>query len=67
MSLEPYETIEAVDDQLLVLTIFRACGRDSGVELEVPEQHLWAFRDGKVVRLAWFHDERAARRAAGLR
>ena len=29
MSLEPYETIET-GDRLLVLTIFRACGRDSG-------------------------------------
>ena len=66
MSLEPYETIEA-GDRLLVLTIFRACGRDSGVELDVPEQHLFSFRDGKIVRLEWFHDEPAARRAAGRR
>jgi ketosteroid isomerase-like protein len=65
MALDPYDVIEA-GDKILVLTIFHARGRDSGVELKVPEQHVWSFRDGKIVRLEWFHDEAAARRAAGL-
>ena len=65
MELDPYEVIEA-GDRILVLTIFHARGRDSGVELKVPEQHVFTFRDGKIVRLEWFHDEEAARRAAGL-
>jgi ketosteroid isomerase-like protein len=65
MALDPYEVIEA-GDTVLVLAIFHARGRDSGVELKVPEQHVFTFRDGKIVRLQWFHDEAAARVAAGL-
>jgi ketosteroid isomerase-like protein len=66
MGLELCELIEVDDDRVLALTIFEACGRDSGVELKVPEQHLFSFRDGKIARLQWFHDEPAARSAAGL-
>ena len=62
---ELHELIDA-GDKVLAHTTFRACGRDSGVWVEVPEQHVWTLRDGKVVRLEWFHDAAAARRAAGL-
>jgi ketosteroid isomerase-like protein len=62
---ELHELIEA-GDKVLAHTTFKACGRDSGAWVEVPEQHVWMLRDGKIVRLAWFHDEGAARRAAGL-
>jgi ketosteroid isomerase-like protein len=65
MALDPYEVIEA-GDTVLVLAIFHARGRDSGVELKVPEQHVFTFKDGKILRLQWFHDEPAARVAAGL-
>ena len=47
-----------VDDlgrRLLWHTIFRARGH-SGAQVEVPEQHLWTLRDGKILRLQWFHD-----------
>jgi ketosteroid isomerase-like protein len=64
-AIDPYELIEA-GDRVLVLAIFRARGRDSGVELQVPEQHVWSFQDGKIKRLEWFHDEAQARRVAGL-
>jgi ketosteroid isomerase-like protein len=47
-------------------TIFRARGRDSGAQIEVEEQHLWTVRDGKILRIQWFHDVDEARRAAGL-
>jgi ketosteroid isomerase-like protein len=62
---DPIEIIELGDTVLALLT-FSAKGRDSGVELSVAEQQLWTFEDGKVVRFEWFHDEAAARRAAGL-
>jgi len=55
-------------DRLLWHTIFRARGRDSGAEVDIPEQHLWTMRDGKILELRWFHDvaeaEQAAARAA---
>jgi ketosteroid isomerase-like protein len=65
MAIDPYEVIED-GDTVLVLAIFHARGRDSGVELKVPEQHVFTFKDGKILRLQWFHDEPAARVAAGL-
>jgi ketosteroid isomerase-like protein len=63
---EPQQVIEAGDDKVLAYVIFRASGRDSGVPVELPEQHVWTLRDGEIIRLQWFHDEPAARRAAGL-
>lgn len=64
--LDPHELIPAGEAQVLVLLMFRACGRDSGARIEVAEQHLWTLRDGKISRIEWFHDEAEARRAAGL-
>jgi ketosteroid isomerase-like protein len=61
-----HDVVPVADDRVLCLLTFRARGRDSGAQIEVAEQHLWTLRDGKVARLEWFHDERAARRAAGL-
>jgi ketosteroid isomerase-like protein len=61
---------EVVDYGDLVLwhTIFRARGGGSGAEVDIPEQHLWKLRDGKILELRWFHDvaeaEQAARDAA---
>ena len=63
---ELHELIEATDDRVLVLLTFRARGRDSGAQIEVAEQHVWTFREGRVVRIEWFHDEAAARAAAGI-
>jgi ketosteroid isomerase-like protein len=54
------------DDRVLWHTIFRARGRDSGALIEVDEQHLWTIRDGKILRIQWFHDVSEARREAGL-
>jgi ketosteroid isomerase-like protein len=51
-------------DRMLCHVVFRARGRDSGADVEIPEQHLWTFRDGKILRLQWFHDRDAAERAA---
>ena len=58
---------EVIDlgDRVLWHTVFQARGH-SGAQLEIPEQHLWTLRDGKVLRLQWFHDADEARRAAGL-
>jgi ketosteroid isomerase-like protein len=45
---------------------FHARGRDSEAQIDVEEQHLWTLRDGKILRIQWFHDAEEARRAAGL-
>jgi ketosteroid isomerase-like protein len=60
------EVEEPGQDKVLWHTIFRARGRDSGAQIEVEEQHLWTLRDGKILRIQWFHDAEEARRAAGL-
>ena len=54
------------DDRVLWCTTFRARGRDSGALIEVEEQHLWTLRDGKILRIQWFHDMDEACQAAGL-
>jgi ketosteroid isomerase-like protein len=62
---DPMEIVE-VGPVVLAHVTFKARGRGSGVELSVAEQHLWTFEAGRVVRFEWFHDEAAARAAAGL-
>lgn len=57
--------VEDLGDRVLWHTVFQARGH-SGAQLEIPEQHLWTLRDGRIVRLQWFHDEDEARQAAGL-
>ena len=51
-------------NRILSHTVFHATGRDSGARIDVPEQHLWTVRDGKILRLEWFHDAAEAERAA---
>ena len=59
--------VEELDgDRVLWHTVFHARGRDSGAQIDVEEQHLWTLRDGKILRIQWFHDVDEARRAAGL-
>ena len=65
MERDVHDRIE-IGDRVLCLLTFRARTRGAGAQHEVPEQHLWTFRDGKVSRLQWFHDEAEAREAAGL-
>ena len=59
--------VEELDgDRILWHTVFHARGRDSGAQIDVEEQHLWTLRDGKILRIQWFHDVDEARHAAGL-
>src|SRR5215210_493967 len=51
-------------ERILWHTIFRARGRDSGAQVDIPEQHLWTLRDGRIVQLRWFHDTDEAAQAA---
>ena len=62
---DPHRLVEA-GDKVMAYVTFRARGRDSGAVVEKPEQHVWTLREGRVVRFEWFHDEAAAKAAAGL-
>ncbi len=63
---EPQELIDA-DDKVAAFIRTSARGKGSGVEVEAHVWNLWTFRDGKVVELTYFGDDRAAALdAAGL-
>ena len=63
--MEPEEFRSVGDDQVVVVIRYRARGRGSGVEVEGRESALWTFREGKVLRYAWFHGPGDALEAAG--
>lgn len=63
---EPQELIDA-DDKVAAFIRTSARGKGSGVEVEAYVWNVWTFRDGKVVELKYFGDDRpAALEAAGL-
>jgi ketosteroid isomerase-like protein len=61
-----HELGEMVDlgDRILWHTVFHVVGRDSGARIDIPEQHLWTVRGGKILRLEWFHNADEAEQAA---
>jgi hypothetical protein len=63
---EPEEFIDA-GDKVAVVGMFRARGRDSGLEIERRQSRLWTIRDGKVVRYQWFDGPDEALSASELR
>jgi hypothetical protein len=60
------EEIRSIGDLAVALVRFRATGRGSGVELDVPFVHLFSFRGSKVIRFQAFADRNAAFEAAAL-
>jgi ketosteroid isomerase-like protein len=63
--LEAEEFID-LGDQVLAVGTFRASGRASGVVIEQPNATVWKLRDGRVVGVQLFLDQREALAAAGL-
>jgi len=63
-----HEVGEARDlgDRVLCFTTFVARTAADSVAFRQVEPHLWTLRDGKVIRLQWFHDRAEALEAAGL-
>ncbi len=63
-----HEVGEARDlgDRVLCFTTFVARTSADSVAFRQAEPHLWTVRDGKVIRLQWFHDRAEALEAAGL-
>jgi ketosteroid isomerase-like protein len=63
---EPKELLHS-GDKVAALIRTSARGSGSGVEVEAYVWHLWTFRDGRLLELGYFGDDReAALEAAGL-
>jgi ketosteroid isomerase-like protein len=56
-----------VGDRLIVYGVWKARGRDSGVQLEVPATWVVEVRDGKIAYWQTFTDRSEAHEFAGLR
>jgi ketosteroid isomerase-like protein len=67
---EVFETIaedfQRVGDRLLVFGHWRACGRTSGMKLEMPATWVIEVREGKIARWQTFTDRSEAFAAVGL-
>ena len=55
-----------VGDQVVSLFRIHAVGAGSGVAVQRGDGMLWTFRNGKLIRLDYFNDQKQALRAAGL-
>ena len=60
------ERFERVGEQLLVTGRWKARGRESGVELDIPASWVVEVRDGKVAYWQTYTDHGQARREIGL-
>src|SRR5918992_2272871 len=60
---EPREFVD-LGDTVICFVTFAARGRDSGITFRKLEPHVWTFRDGRPLRIQWFHDVDDALRAA---
>jgi len=63
-----HEVGEARDlgDRVLCFTTFVARTTADSLDFRQDELQLWTLRDGKVIRLQWFHDHAEALEAVGL-
>ena len=62
---DPQEFIE-VGNHLVVPTVVRVRGRESGTEATLSTVHLWTYRDGKGLRVQVYESKAEALEAAGL-
>jgi ketosteroid isomerase-like protein len=60
------ERILDAGDQVVSLFRINAVGAGSGVAVERGDGMVWSFRDGRVMRIDYFNDQRLALEAAGL-
>jgi ketosteroid isomerase-like protein len=65
MRIEPQEFVDAGDKVVVSLRLV-GVGKESGVETTANAAHLWAFRDGMIVRQSVFQTMEEALEAAGL-
>lgn len=55
-----------VGDRVLVFLHQRGVGRDSGLEFDQRDAHVWTFREGRAVRWRTYLDRDEAMRSVGL-
>jgi ketosteroid isomerase-like protein len=65
--MEDVEFRSAGDDGVIALFRVVARARHTGIELERDDAIVYRIRDGRIARLEYFNDQRAALDAAGLR
>ena len=53
-------------DEVVALGQVRGRGRGAGIEVARPHGEIWTFRDGRAIRMRWFHSHSEALEAAGL-
>ncbi len=73
---ERYEAWESIEetcgelidhgDHVVSTVTSRGRGRSSGADVEWTHYGIWTFREGKIVRVAWFATREEALEAAGL-
>src|SRR2546421_2272182 len=64
-TMEPQDYIDA-GDQVVVVFLMKATGRDSGVAVERQDAMVAKMRDGKIVSLDYYNNKRQALKAVGL-
>ena len=64
-----FETERVIDsgDEVVALGQVWGSGRGAGIEVARPHGQIWTFRDGRVIRMRWFHSHAEALEAVGLR
>lgn len=60
------EDLTDAGEQVISAVTSRGRGRASGVAVSYTQYALWTFRDGKIVRAAWFQTREEALEAAGV-
>ena len=61
------EELHHAGDQVVAIVHVQARGRASGAAVDLHAAHLWAFRDGKAMRMQVYADAAEALEAVGLR
>jgi ketosteroid isomerase-like protein len=61
----PERIIDRADD-VIALGEVHGRGRAAGIETARPHGEIWTFRDGKAIRMRWFHSHAETLEAAGL-
>jgi ketosteroid isomerase-like protein len=65
-TMEDIEVRAVGDDRTLSLFTIIAKGKGSGIELSRNDASIVAYRDGKIVRIAYYNDQAQALEATGL-
>jgi ketosteroid isomerase-like protein len=60
------EGLQAAGDRVVALTHLRARGKESQLETELRDAHVWTVKEGRLIAVRTYLDRAEALRAAGL-